>query len=93
MAETDALWDDDGTARASEFADGFQSHEVYDGYGTGNVFRRNAVDGFIPGVGIGRYPAAGNIVGCDNTAPGAAKGVVGDGSRARRLPTLSHDHR
>ena len=24
--ETDAPWDDDGTARPSEFADGYQSH-------------------------------------------------------------------
>ena len=37
VPETDAEWDDDGTMRPSEFADGLQSHSVYDGYGTGNI--------------------------------------------------------
>src|SRR4029077_19006854 len=40
VSETTATWDDDGAAKPSEFADGFQSHSVYEGYGTGNVFRR-----------------------------------------------------
>ena len=51
---------------------------VYEGYGTGNVFRNNTVDGAIPGYGIGLYPALGNVVGCDNSAPGAELGLVGD---------------
>ena len=53
VSETDAPWDDDGTPAPSEFEDGFQAHSVYDGYGTGNVFRGNSVDGAIPGFGIG----------------------------------------
>jgi hypothetical protein len=72
VLETDAAWDDDGTMRRSEFADGFQSHSVYDGYGTGNTFRANRVDGPIPGFGIGLHPALGNVVTC------AAEGLVGD---------------
>ena len=75
-------WDDDGTLRPSELADGLQAHTVYDGYGTGNVFRANVVVGEIPGFGIGLYPANDNVVTCDNAAPGAAKGLVGDNSHA-----------
>lgn len=78
VAETDAPWSDDGEMRPSEFADGYQSHSVYDAYGTGNVFRRNRVEGSIPGFGIGLYPALDNVVACDNEAPGAADGLVGD---------------
>jgi hypothetical protein len=82
VAETDAPWDDDGTAAPSEFEDGFQAHSVYDGYGTGNTFRGNSVDGAIPGFGVGLYPAGDNNISCDNTAPGAAKGLVGDNGKA-----------
>jgi len=79
--ETDAPWDDDGTAAPSEFEDGFQAHSVYDGYGTGNVFRGNSVAGAIPGFGVGLYPAGDNEVSCDNTAAGAAQGLVGDNGK------------
>lgn len=74
-------WDDDGVITPSEFTDGFQAHAVYEGYGTENVFRRNQVIGRIPGFGVGLYPAGDNVVGCDNLAPAAALGLVGDGSR------------
>jgi hypothetical protein len=74
---TDATWDDDGAAAPSEFADGYQAHSVYEGYGTGNVFRRNRVEGDIAGFGVGLYPEADNVVTCDNSAPGAALGLVG----------------
>jgi hypothetical protein len=77
VSGTDATWDDDGVAAPSEFADGYQAHSVYEGYGTGNVFRRNQVEGEIPGFGIGLYPEADNIVTCDNSAPGAELGLVG----------------
>jgi hypothetical protein len=74
-----AEWDDDGTTRPSELADGFQAHTVEDGYGAANTFRRNVVVGAIPGFGIGLYPANDNIVTCDNEA---AEGLVGEGKRA-----------
>ena len=79
--EAMAPWDDDGRPRSSEFADGFQSHEVYDGYGQRNTFRGNVVVGPIPGFGVGLYPAAGNVVTCDNQAIEAALGLVGDRSQ------------
>ena len=88
VSETDADWDDDGVARPSEFADGFQSHSVYDGYGTGNTFRANRVDGEISGFGIGLYPALDNVVTCDNEAPGAAEGLVGDNSKPADLRVI-----
>jgi Right handed beta helix region len=78
VTETDAPWSDEGEPRPSAFADGYQTHSVYDGYGTGNVFRNNRVTGAIPGFGIGLYPALDNVVTCDNTAPEAAEGLVGD---------------
>jgi parallel beta helix pectate lyase-like protein len=78
VSETDAEWDDDGEMQASEFADGFQSHDVYDGYGTGNRFSGNRVEGAIPGFGIGLYPMLDNVVTCDNEAPDAELGLVGD---------------
>jgi hypothetical protein len=81
VSETDPPWDDTGVARPSQFADGFQAHSVYDGYGSGNVVRRNQVIGAIPGFGVGLYPADGNVVACDNSAPGAALGLVGDSSK------------
>jgi hypothetical protein len=77
-----ADWDDDGTTRPSELADGFQAHTVEDGYGTANTFRSNVVVGAIPGFGIGLYPANDNVVTCDNEAPEAAEGLVGEGQRA-----------
>jgi Right handed beta helix region len=84
VTETDAEWDDDGTMRPSEFVDGFQTHDVRPGWGDGNVFRANVVEGSISGFGIGLYPALDNIVTCDNVAPGAAEGLVGDKGRAGR---------
>jgi hypothetical protein len=81
VSETDAPWDDNGTERRSEFEDGFQAHSVYEGYGTGNTFRGNSVDGAIPGFGVGLYPSAANIVTCDNSAPGAQQGLVGDNGK------------
>lgn len=81
VSETDADWDDDGHSSPSEFADGFQSHSVYDGYGTHNTFRANRVEGAIAGFGIGLYPALDNVVTCDNEAPDAAAGLVGDNSK------------
>jgi hypothetical protein len=81
VSETDAPWIDDGVHRPSKFKDGYQSHSVYDGYGMGNVFRRNEVIGEVDGFGVGLYPALDNVVTCDNSAPGAAMGLVGNKSK------------
>jgi hypothetical protein len=81
VSETDAPWNDGGVARPSRFTDGFQSHSVYQGYGTGNVFRHNQVVGAVPGFGVGLYPVSANVVTCDNSATGAAKGLVGNSGK------------
>jgi hypothetical protein len=60
-----------------KFADGFQVHAVYDGYGLHNTFRDNTVRGAVPGFGFGLYPAADTVVSCDDSAPQAALGLVG----------------
>ena len=93
LEEPMAEWDDDGTLRPSELADGFQAHTVYDGYGTGNTFRANVVDGAIPGFGIGLYPANDNVVTCDNQAPGRGQGPRRRGQAGHRLRRLSGQSR
>jgi hypothetical protein len=54
--------------------DGFQTHQILDGWGDHNVFSGNTarVDG--PGFGFSMTPAESNVVTCDNTATGAAEG-------------------
>lgn len=54
-------------------ADGFQTHEEYQGWGTGNVFRGNVIDlGGGKGVGI-NLNSDGNEVACDNKIMGGKK--------------------
>lgn len=68
-------WTIVGNTGTTSPKDGFQTHEIVDGWGTGNRFTGNVahVDG--PGYGIAVTPALGNVVACDNTASGAVKGV------------------
>jgi hypothetical protein len=57
-------------------ADGFQTHQVYDGWGGGNTFAGNTagVDG--PGFGFHLAPVLTNRVECSNKATGAAQGLA-----------------
>ncbi len=56
--------------------DGFQTHEILDGWGTDNVFRDNTatVDG--SGFGFSLTPVLGNTVECGNTVSGADEGFA-----------------
>ncbi|GAB2460368.1 hypothetical protein HD599_001207 [Conyzicola lurida] len=56
--------------------DGFQTHEILEGWGTDNVFRGNtaAVNG--QGFGFSLTPELDNVVECSNTASGAAEGLT-----------------
>lgn len=56
--------------------DGFQMHEILDGWGTGNVFVANVarVDG--PGHGFAATNTEGNVVRCDNEVTGAGSGFA-----------------
>ncbi|NAS25114.1 hypothetical protein GT755_25955 [Herbidospora sp. NEAU-GS84] len=50
--------------------DGFQTHEIVDGWGTGNVFRRNVINlSGAKGVGI-NDTVGGNTIACDNKVTG-----------------------
>ena len=55
--------------------DGFQTHEIVDGWGTGNVFRANTAEVNGPGLGYSLKPARENVVECSNSASKAGQGL------------------
>lgn len=61
--------------------DGFQTHRVADGWGDRNVFTANTADVDGPGWGFHLAPVAANVVACDNTVTGAAKGLANTACR------------
>jgi len=69
-------WLIEGNSGANSPQDGFQTHEIVDGWGTDNVFRANeaAVNG--PGFGYSLTPTLDNVVECTNTASGAGEGTT-----------------
>ncbi len=56
--------------------DGFQTHEILDGWGTGNVFRSNSAAVNGAGFGYSLTPVRANVVECSNTASGFGEGVA-----------------
>jgi hypothetical protein len=69
-------WVIEGNTGRNSKADGFQTHEAADGWGTGNVFRNNTAEVNGPGYGFNLSPAKDNKVSCDNKVKGAAKGTA-----------------
>jgi hypothetical protein len=69
-------WTISGNTGQRSPADGFQTHQVHDGWGRGNTFTGNIarVDG--PGYGFHLAPVEDNRVACDNKAIGAAEGLA-----------------
>jgi hypothetical protein len=61
--------------------DGFQTHEIVDGWGTRNVFRNNSAEVNGPGFGYSLTPVLGNVVECSNRASQAGKGVSNEPCR------------
>jgi hypothetical protein len=60
----------DGNTGKKTNEDGFQTHEIVDGWGTGNVFRKNIID-LDGGTGVGiNDTAGGNRIDCDNKVSG-----------------------
>ncbi|MFD8811505.1 nitrous oxide reductase family maturation protein NosD [Streptomyces sp. NPDC059627] len=57
-------------------ADGFQTHQILDGWGTGNVFQGNTAQVDGPGYGFHFAPVENNKVTCDNKVSDAAKGLA-----------------
>ncbi|MER5529519.1 right-handed parallel beta-helix repeat-containing protein [Streptomyces sp. NPDC002677] len=56
--------------------DGFQTHQILDGWGTGNVFQGNTAQVDGPGYGFHLAPVENNKVACDNKVSDAAKGLA-----------------
>ncbi|MFK0159877.1 nitrous oxide reductase family maturation protein NosD [Streptomyces sp. NPDC090493] len=56
--------------------DGFQTHRILDGWGTGNVFQGNTAQVDGPGYGFHFAPVENNKVTCDNKVTDAAKGLA-----------------
>ena len=56
-------------------SDGFQTHQILDGWGSGNVFAGNTADVAGDGFGFHITKPLGNIVRCNNTVAGARRGL------------------
>lgn len=68
-------WRIEGNTGRNAPGDGFQTHQVVDGWGIGNVFVANRAEVNGPGWAF-RMTTDGNRVTCDNEAVGAAKGLA-----------------
>jgi len=53
--------------------DGFQTHEIVNGWGTRNTFQNNTVASSLPGQAIHLAPRLANVIGCGNTGPRGAR--------------------
>ncbi|MDQ7908470.1 right-handed parallel beta-helix repeat-containing protein [Phytohabitans sp. ZYX-F-186] len=69
-------WLIQGNTGRNSREDGFQTHEVVDGWGANNIFKANVAEVNGPGFGFNFTPVNGNTLGCDNKATGAAKGLA-----------------
>lgn len=61
-------WLIEGNEGTNNPGDGFQTHEILDGWGTGNTFRHNIADGAGSGHAIALTPELDNVVECNNSA-------------------------
>lgn len=69
-------WVITGNRGTNSPADGFQTHEILEGWGTGNRFSGNVAQVNGPGFGFALTPERGNTVDCDNVAEGAESGLA-----------------
>lgn len=69
-------WLVEGNTGTSSPTDGFQTHEILEGWGDRNVFRANVADVGGSGFGYSLTPELSNVVECDNTATDAAEGLT-----------------
>ncbi|WP_159602247.1 right-handed parallel beta-helix repeat-containing protein [Agromyces humi] len=65
-------WVIEGNTGANSAADGFQTHEILDGWGTRNVFRNNTAQLSGSGLAFSLKPERDNVVECNNTISGDA---------------------
>ncbi|MFF4649106.1 right-handed parallel beta-helix repeat-containing protein [Streptomyces sp. NPDC001380] len=69
-------WLIQGNTGTHSLADGFQTHQVVDGWGKGNVFKDNTAQVDGPGYGFNVQSPDSNTVACSNKATAAAKGLT-----------------
>ncbi len=69
-------WLISGNTGSSSPADGFQTHQIVDGAGEGNVFTKNIADVHGPGYGFHLAPIGTNVVRCDNKVVDAKSGLT-----------------
>lgn len=55
--------------------DGYQTHEILDGWGRGNLFSANVANVNGPGFGYAMTARRDNVVACSNSASGAGEGL------------------
>ncbi|MCB2413293.1 right-handed parallel beta-helix repeat-containing protein [Demequina sp. TTPB684] len=67
-------WLIEGNRGVNAPLDGFQTHEILDGWGTGNMFRGNVATVDADGYGFSLTPERDNSVSCDNEVSGAGEG-------------------
>jgi hypothetical protein len=60
-------WLIDGNTGTHSAADGFQTHEILDGWGTGNIFRDNSAQLEGSGTAFSLTPERDNVLECSNT--------------------------
>jgi hypothetical protein len=68
-------WRIEGNTGRHSPLDGFQTHEILDGWGTENVFSNNVAEVNGPGLGYSLKPVRDNVVDCSNTASQAGQGL------------------
>jgi hypothetical protein len=64
-----------GNTGTASPGDGYQTHEILDGWGRGNVFRDNVADVDGPGFGFAVTARLGNVVECSNSASNVGEGL------------------
>ena len=68
-------WLIEGNAGTNSPQDGFQTHEILDGWGRGNHFTQNSAAVNGPGFGFSLTPVLDNVVDCTNTVSAAGEGM------------------
>lgn len=69
-------WIIEGNTGTASPADGFQTHEILDGWGTGNIFRHNTADMDGGDLAFSLTPSLDNVVECSNEAANAKEGLA-----------------
>ena len=67
-------WIIEDNVGVNSYLDGFQTHEILDGWGTGNTFRNNSATVNGGGFGFSLTPVRDNVVECSNAVSAAGEG-------------------